>query len=465
MAAARRGGGVWRSVALALALVAAAAVCVGLLLGRTSGLVVAVAGLLGLLLFSAAQLARVMEWVEEGQPRRLAGLPAPGLWRRLFVALHEQALQGRVDRGRLNHALIQFRKASEALPDGVISLAGGGRIEWMSQRAANHFGLDARQDVGVPLVALVRDERLLRQIELAEAAPPLVFASPRVPHLRLQVQVIEFDEGQKMVVSRDVTQLEKLETMRRDFVANVSHELRSPLTVVGGFLETLLDCGDTLAADERSRYLGMALEHSERMRHLIGDLLLLSSLETTEQQDETVALAPLLDGIVEETRALSNGRHEVVFTVRPAAGEQLVGSGRELRSAFANLTSNAVRYTPEGGRVTVSWQRLPDGGGKFRVQDTGIGIDAAHIPRLTERFFRVDSSRSRETGGTGLGLAIVKHILSRHQARLEIESEPGKGSSFAVILPPFRCRPTQGAASGGNPAPSPGASGSADAQG
>ncbi|MBR4736219.1 MAG: PAS domain-containing sensor histidine kinase, partial [Rhodocyclaceae bacterium] len=214
----------------------------------------------------------------------------------------------------------------------------------------------------------------------------------------------------------------------------------SPLTVVCGFLETLLDCDGTIAPEDRARYLRMALEHSERMRHLIDDLLILSALETTGQQDETVPLAPLLDSVLEEARALSDGQHTLSLHSDAPEGAALTGSARELRSAFSNLASNAVRYTPAGGQVTLRWRRLDEGEGCFSVEDTGIGIEAAHIPRLTERFFRVDSSRSRETGGTGLGLAIVKHILSRHQARLEVESEPGRGSRFAVILPEFRCR-------------------------
>lgn len=433
---------VWPSALTALAVLTVISVALGALLGVAAGVVVALAGLLLLALFSLRQLALLCEWVEEGQPRRLAGLPAAGMWRRLFVQLHEQAQQGREERARLNRALIRFREASEALPAGIIALSGLDCIESMNQRAANHFGLEVRKDVGVSLLALVRDERLLRQIELADqaGAAPLVFHSPRVPDLRLQVQVVSFGGRLKLVISRDVTQLEKLETMRRDFVANVSHELRSPLTVVCGFLETLLDCGDTLAPDERHRYLRLTLEHSERMRHLIDDLLMLSALETTGQQDETVPLAPLLESVLEETRALSDGRHTVSLHSDAPEGAALVGSARELRSAFSNLASNAVRYTPAGGQVTMRWTHCGEGGGCFSVEDTGIGIEAAHIPRLTERFFRVDSSRSRETGGTGLGLAIVKHILSRHQARLEVASEPGRGSRFAVILPEFRCR-------------------------
>jgi two-component system phosphate regulon sensor histidine kinase PhoR len=255
--------------------------------------------------------------------------------------------------------------------------------------------------------------------------------------------VVPFGDGQKMVVSRDLSLIEKLERVRRDFIANVSHELRTPLTVVTGFLETLIDGQDDFAREDVAHFLQLALDQSLRMQTLIEDLLTLSALETGAPAavEERVDVAQLVAGIAADTRLLSNGRHAIEVDVdRRATCATLLGSEKELRSAFANLASNAVRYTPAGGHIRLSWKCSRDGG-EFAVEDDGIGIAAEHIPRLTERFYRVDRGRSRETGGTGLGLAIVKHILSRHQAELRVTSEPGKGSRFSARFPSTRFPP------------------------
>jgi two-component system phosphate regulon sensor histidine kinase PhoR len=236
-------------------------------------------------------------------------------------------------------------------------------------------------------------------------------------------------------MSRDVTQAERLDAMRRDFVANVSHELRTPLTVVNGFLETLLDAQPPL--DEiRQRHLQLMHEQATRMNRLVEDLLMLSRLEAEETPlvDDDVDMPALVAELEAEARVLSAGRHEVLSAAEPIRAR---GSRDELRSAFGNLVSNAIRYTPSGGRIALAW-RAHDDGAAFEVQDSGIGIAAEHLPRLTERFYRVDRSRSRETGGTGLGLAIVKHVLMRHHGRLLVDSEAGQGSTFSAWLPAAR---------------------------
>ncbi|MDX5445447.1 MAG: phosphate regulon sensor histidine kinase PhoR, partial [Zoogloeaceae bacterium] len=325
--------------------------------------------------------------------------------------------------------------------DGVLYLSEHEAIEWMNRKAEQHFGLDHSSDLGVPVTNLVRQPEFGRYLASGYYAEPLVLVSARRKGLTLLVQVIPFGDDQKMVVSRDITQIEKLETMRRDFVANVSHELRTPLTVVSGFLETLMDGWDDFSREDIARFLKLAHDQSTRMQRLIEDLLTLSALETgaPAPAEERVDVAGLLREVHQQTDLLSGGRHEVTLEIE--GDGVLLGSQKELHSAFANLASNAVRYTPAGGKVRLLWKRDAEGA-EFAVEDTGIGIAPEHLPRLTERFYRVDLGRSRETGGTGLGLAIVKHILSRHQAELKIDSSLGKGSRFSARFPKARLAQT-----------------------
>jgi two-component system phosphate regulon sensor histidine kinase PhoR len=255
----------------------------------------------------------------------------------------------------------------------------------------------------------------------------------------LSLKIIPYGEAQKLLLVRDVTQAERLETMRRDFVANVSHELRTPLTVLVGFLETVREL--KLDPQRTLDYLGMMQEQAGRMQRIIEDLLTLSQLESAPAPASgRVRVAPLLERVRADAQALSGGRHRILLEAQ--AGPDLLGSESELASAFGNLATNAVRYTPEGGEIRLQW-REEASGPTFAVQDTGVGIAPEHLPRLTERFYRVDRGRSRETGGTGLGLAIVKHALARHQATLEIESKPGQGSRFIVRFPAQRAVPAQ----------------------
>ena len=409
--------------------------------GVFAGLTFALVGLGALLLFLVVHLAELARWAGT---RDQSLLPRGGwLWRSVFDDLNRRAREAREHRERLSVALKRFHAASQAMPDGVIYLSDRDVIEWMNSRAEQHFGLDHARDVGVSLVGLTRHPDFIHYLMNAEHQGPLLLPSPRRPEIRLLIQVVPFGDGQKMVISRDITQLERLETMRQDFIANVSHELRTPLTVVGGFLETVMDGLDDLDREDTLRYLGMALDQSTRMRHLIEDLLALSALETAAPSpaEEDVEVFALIQQIHQDAEILSAGRHEILLEYDEAdAADIVLGSEKELHSAFANLASNAVRYTPPGGRITLGWQRKPQGA-MFWVRDNGPGIEASHIPRLTERFFRVDRGRSRETGGTGLGLAIVKHIVSRHQAELRIESTPGQGSCFSVLLPLQRLRP------------------------
>ena len=382
------------------------------------------------------QLARLLHWAR--QPLGTAVPDGYGLWEDVFAALYHRTREQREQRQVLSETLERFRNVAQTLPDGVVILAADFTIEWLNTNAEAHMGLSAQRDTGYPITNLFRDEAFVDYLEARQFGTSLELRPLRSAGRVLNLQLVPFGETQTMLLTRDVSQLEKLETMRRDFVANVSHELKTPLTVVSGFIETLADGIDDIPKDDVRHYLELAADQAGRMQRLIEDLLILSSMETgaPPPHEEEVTLAALLADVRGEINTLSAGRHQIV--VESAGPALLRGSAKELRSVFANLAGNAVRYTPDGGKISLRWIGLPDGGAEFSVQDTGIGIAAEHLPRLTERFYRVDRGRARVTGGTGLGLAIVKHGLERHQAELHIESEPGHGSTFSARFPAHR---------------------------
>ena len=365
-----------------------------------------------------------------GSPRWLPGPEGWGVWAELEARLARRERLLRQRRRRLVDALAAFRRAAAALPDAVVALdARDHAILWFNDAAIRLLGLHYPRDIGTPLPQLLRAPRVLPWLRAGAGDALMDLPSPTDETVRLSLRLIEDGAGQALLVARDITRLTRLEQMRRDFVANVSHELRTPLTVVHGYL-------DLMEPDQQPEWAPMIEEmrrQSQRMAQIVEDLLALSRLEARERaEDEHVEMAPLLATLAREAQALSQGRHDVRF--EESAAVDLRGAMKDLHSAFSNLVANAVRYTPPGGRVTVRWRR--DAGDRsllLEVEDTGLGIPAQHLPRLTERFYRVSSSRSRESGGTGLGLAIVKHVLHLHQARLEIESTPGRGSTF-------RCR-------------------------
>jgi two-component system phosphate regulon sensor histidine kinase PhoR len=353
-----------------------------------------------------------------------------GIWDDVLAGLHrfERAAAKREE--ELTEALARLRRAAQALPDGVVILEAN-RIEWCNRTAEAQLQIDARHDLGQPIADLVRDPQFIDYLASGEEAAPV--RVERGDHA-IVLQVISFGRAQKLLLSRDTTQAERVETMRRDFVANVSHELRTPLTILAGFLETVREL--PLDAQRLRSYVGMMSEQAARMQRIIEDLLALSALESAPPPpEERVRVAPLLDRLRADAQALSAGRHEISVTGEPT--QDLLGSEQELLSAFGNLVSNAVRYTPAKGQVRIVWRDSEDGA-SLAVEDSGVGIAPEHIPRLTERFYRVDRGRSRETGGTGLGLAIVKHALARHQASLEIDSRPGAGSRFTARFPAHR---------------------------
>ena len=412
---------------IAVALFAVAAVPIGLIFGATSGWVSFSGGVLLLLLHHVRHVDLLVDWLKRPMPGQVPA--GRGSWDYVFALLHRFERNQTRQHQQIAKTLARFRQAGRAHPDGVVILDADNRIEWCNDTAESHLDLNVGTDAGQPVTNLVRQPEFVAYVEAGNYAHPVELRSPRGAGIILSVQIIPYGDEQKLLLSRDITRLEKLETMRRDFVANVSHELRTPLTVLSGFLETIKE----LQLDpKRSRdYLNLMTEQGTRMQRIVDDLLTLSTLESAPgpSLDQLVRVAPLLDRLHAEAEALSGGRHKIVLDAE--AGFDLLGAENEIASAFGNLMSNAIRYTPAGGEVRLTW-RASAGEAEFSVQDTGIGIAPEHIPRLTERFYRVDRGRSRETGGTGLGLAIVKHILTRHQATLDIKSEPGKGSRFAA---------------------------------
>jgi two-component system phosphate regulon sensor histidine kinase PhoR len=405
------------------------------MLGSRGALLFACLMLLGLLLHHVRNLSMLYRWL---QHPHLENMPAgSGSWEYLSSHMLRMLKRQREIEARLNEALSRFQLAGAALPDAVVILDGTDRIEWCNPKAEDYFGLDNLRDRGQQITYILRQPQFVEHLSSDHAGEPLVLKVSRpAGEMVLAVQQVPYGDRHRLILGRDITRWERLETTRRDFVANVSHELRTPLTVVGGFLETLDDM-DTPDPEMTKRSIGLMRQQTNRMTRLVEDLLTLSRLESTQNplREEDVNVPEMLRALQQDAQVLSAGHHRV--RVKLESTDWLKGNTEELRSAFGNLISNAVRYTPENGEIEIRWG-LRDAHLTFAVHDTGIGIEPQHIDRLTERFYRVDRSRSRETGGTGLGLAIVKHVLNRHQAWLDIQSTPGSGSTFSVAFPDTR---------------------------
>ena len=396
------------------------------------------AGLVGfatIVAFDSLRGWRLMRWLR-GSHDGMAPRDA-GFWGELAYRV-ERALRSLERAADLERdRLAQFVSAMEASPNGVLLLDAADQIEWCNARAADHFGLDPQRDRRQRVTNLIRTPAFVGYLQAGDFDEPVTFVQPR-GRGSIQVQIRRYGADSKLVLSQDLTERERADAMRRDFVANVSHEIRTPLTVLSGFLETLRNL--PLTEVERSRVITLMSQQAERMGSLVGDLLTLAQLEGSPRPtaDRWVRLAAVMAKVEAEARALSAGRHVIVF--HDSGDAEIAGVEGELQSAVANLVTNAIRYTPDGGKVDVAWQRLGNGAGEISVVDTGRGIAREHISRLTERFYRVDGSRSRESGGTGLGLAIVKHVIQRHGGELDVVSEPGQGSTFRLVFPAARVR-------------------------
>ncbi len=428
-----------RFVMAALAVLLGAAIGVWtehwLKLSILSELLSAAIAVAALVLVDAIRGHRLLQWLRGSQ---LETAPRDtGLWGELAYRI-ERAVRDRdktIARERMQ--LDQFLSAIEASPNGVMMLDELDQIHWCNRVAADHFSLDPQRDLRQRVTNLVRSPAFVAYLQAGQFDKVLILNNVR-GFGTLSVVVRRYGEGMTLVLSQDITERERADAMRRDFVANVSHEIRTPLTVLSGFIETMSSLPLTEA--ERRRVLSLMGQQTQRMQGLVSDLLTLAQLEGSPRPapDRWVALDGLLTRVKSDVLALSAGRHRIEVQVNTHI--ELAGVESELLSAAANLATNAVRYTPEGGDVQVSWRLLADGSGELCVSDTGPGISREHLPRLTERFYRVDGSRSRETGGTGLGLSIVKHVLQRHGGELQIASEPGKGSKFKLVFPAVRVR-------------------------
>ncbi|WP_342131480.1 phosphate regulon sensor histidine kinase PhoR [Hydrogenophaga sp. OTU3427] len=407
----------------------------------------ALAGALLWALIDSVRAGLLLRWLSLGEPTTPPRLSS--VWgevgERARKAMHRLTRQAAESETRLQ----EFLAAIQASPNGVVLLDAAWRIEWCNLTAAGHLGFDAKRDLQQFIKNLVRDPAFATYLSVGDFSGSVDILgrdfSQEAPQ-RISLQVHPYAEGRKLLLTRDVTAVQLAEAMRRDFVANVSHEIRTPLTVLSGFVETMQHL--PLDESDRQRYLGLMAQQAQRMQTLVNDLLTLSRLEGSpvpgihEHFDST----ELLDEVLEEARglsmAVSDGGHQIEAVVCPAL--RLSGSRNEWHSALSNLLSNAVRYTPAGGTIRAGWRLLEDGSAEFSVTDTGQGIAAEHLPRLTERFYRVDRSRSRETGGTGLGLAIVKHVVQRHGGQVRVDSKAGKGSTFTLSLPALRVWPLEG---------------------
>lgn len=396
-------------------------------LGAVVSLLVGIAALAALILTQLSYLHRLNIWLDNPDSARLPD--GWGAWADVFSRLYRMRRDDEKHQAELSEWLTRFRQAMSLLPDGVVLMDDMLFLEWCNPAAERHLGLHNERDQGMRVTNLIRDPDFMDYIMLGHYEQPMTLA---LKDRKLVVQIIPFENRRQILVTHDATEADRIEMMRRDFIANASHELRTPLTVINGFLEIAL-MQPNLDPQNRQSHLKLMSEQGHRMQNLVEDMLTLTRLESIDypMRPEWVSMRVLLESILHEAEALSVGQHVILLEID---GPDMHGSTDELRSAFGNLVSNAVRYTPAQGRISIKWT-LANGCPQLVVQDSGIGIRPEHIPRLTERFYRVDKGRSRETKGTGLGLAIVKHVLLRHNAMLVINSTLGEGTTFKIKFP------------------------------
>ena len=405
------------------------------LLGEIAGWLIAFSILAYSLLSAYTNQERLDVFAKGAGVSSLSGFGAA--WSEIFFRLQRIITGLRTDIEQIERQHKRFIEAFQASPNGIVMLDDQDQIEWCNAIAEQFLGLQFKRDALQRIHYIVRKPEFVEYMMSRQYEEPVVLEKMGSPSsLILRLQVFPFSENRRLILIQDITDLSKAEAMRRDFVANVSHEMRTPLTVMMGFLETVQTL--ELPSEQKAQYLDMMMDQGKRMKNLVEDLLTLANLEANTQPApmNSISMSYLMSLIKNDAYALSQGKHSLNFDLKTPCN--LLGEEREVLSAFSNLVSNAIRYTPNVGSVSVTWSVNAAGEGEFSVTDTGPGISPEHIPRLTERFYRIDRSRSRETGGTGLGLAIVKHVANRHQANLVIESTPGRGSTFTLRFPPAR---------------------------
>ena len=394
---------------------------------------------------SAVHLSRVRHWLALPRNRDLPGGIGP--WQDTFDQLGRFVRQESDVRADLVSELERIHAAVDRLPDGLVVLDRFDHVLWSNDAAQSLHGIFGTRR---PIHHFIRQPEFIAMLEADDPPPPIRLKLAGQPGRTHELRLLKAAGEQKLLITRDVTEQAKLDAMRSDFVANVSHEIRTPVTVISGFAETLLSLD--LGEAERRQYLESILRQGTTMQRLVEDLLTLSTLEASIDRpaDEPVDIHEMLHALLDEAKALSSGRHR--FDLSLDGPRKVMGIAGEMESAVRNLLTNAVRYTPEGGSISVSWSVRGDEGW-LTVRDTGIGIAPEHLPRLAERFYRVDRGRSRATGGTGLGLAITKRIMLRHQGSLHIASEPGKGSAFSLRIPAARLATAPALAPGAEASP------------
>jgi two-component system phosphate regulon sensor histidine kinase PhoR len=405
------------------------------LLGDLVGWLIALSILGYSLLSSYINQARLDVFAKGAGISSLSGFGAA--WSEIFFRLQRIISGLRKDIEQVERQHKRFIEAFQASPNGIVMLDDQDQIEWCNAIAEQFLEIQFKRDALQRIHYIVRKPEFVQYMMSRQFEEPVVLEKMgSAASLILRLQVFPFSENRRLILIQDITDLSKAEAMRRDFVANVSHEMRTPLTVMMGFLETVQTL--ELPPEQKAQYLEMMMDQGRRMKNLVEDLLTLANLEANTQPApmNSISMSYLMSLIKNDAYALSQGKHSLNFDLKTPCN--LLGEEREVLSAFSNLVSNAIRYTPNVGSVSATWSVNAAGEGEFTVTDTGPGISSEHIPRLTERFYRVDRSRSRETGGTGLGLAIVKHVANRHQANLVIESTPGRGSKFILRFPPVR---------------------------
>src|SRR5471032_681754 len=410
----------WVPAALRMGLILAGIGVLWMLFGVVPALVVGMLAMAVLVFIQLGYLYQLSDWLDHPESARLPD--GWGAWTNIFSRLYRLRRDDEKSQTELTEWLARFRQAMHLLPDGVVIMDDVLFLEWCNPAAEQHLGLSGQRDKGMRVTNLIRSPDFMDYIILGRYEQPLTLS---FRERKLIVHIIPFENRRQILVTHDATETERTEMMRRDFIANASHELRTPLTVIVGFLE--IAAMEELDKQTRNAHLKLMTEQGHRMQHLIEDMLTLSRLESVDypMRPERVDLHMLVTQVQRDAHALSAGKHEVTMAVD---GPDIVGSYDELYSAFGNLASNAVRYTPAGGTIHLVWKEGPNGV-KFIVEDTGIGISPEHISRLTERFYRVDKSRSRETQGTGLGLAIVKHVLLRHGGILQINRSRARAAA------------------------------------
>ncbi len=421
---------VWRLAVLFLA-----ALLLGLLVGQVLWMLfIAVSAYLVWHIRNLHELERWLGGKRKGYPGEHGGL-----WGDVNDALYQMRRRSNKRKKRLARILSRFRESTDAMPDATVVLDELGNIEWWNRESKRIFGLKSSQDAGQPLANLVRTPEFIEFMHSGSSQDRIEMVSPVDENIHLLIRIIPYGNKQRLLVARDITRLHQLEQMRQDFIANVSHELRTPITVISGYLEALSDEADDVSPAEWKKTLGVMQKQSQRMEDIVRDLLLLTRLETEGQtlREQHVNVPALLDMVRDNAMVLGHNKQQITLEMDRAL--YLKGNHDELYSVYSNLVNNAVRYSPADGNIDISWYQKDDKA-IFSVRDNGIGIAAHNLDRLTERFYRVDVGRSRDSGGTGLGLAIVKHILNRHQAELDIKSTPGKGSLFQVEFPAERTR-------------------------